>query len=667
MANKALIATVFLLTAIRFQAHADEFSVEFRDGTIATVDVADSPVEWSTVSSAGVLSKKKVSLNQVKSLRLTKLPASEKLIEILGLIGQLESDDYWAREEAEEKLVVLGKRYRKILEQENVLVSADGKYRLRRVINSMGTSQTQSTVDLDRILFNNGEQLLGDAGLLNIKCTCRGQTLTLNRREIKRLYRPVAASLPLAKTGPVEVELFHDHTPFLKAGKVRLFEFEKDPDGRPFPDKGIVEVNEAWVDEGLVMASENPKGHVRISSYEFLSKDRPVGGLSICNSNIKNSTKSRFRGVMIIRFCQPGSRDAARGVHQFGCFLAKVNRSRDFLVQAYDAAGNLLGVCEANHESCTFCGIRSSVPIAKIRILSNPWVRELRIREKWRSTAADVDYAVDSIYMSQPVAIKSPTTKPHYVLDNGDFGLIRRAELLDDDRVKIWPNAASPGPFQVDLEDASCIAFAPSPKVGPRNRWMIRTTDGSHFVWDPASGKSPRINETISPDDIVAIWPASTPLRYPGKGDFEKGKQVVVFPGCRIVTNELSITKNQFSWRNGTQIEEDLYVEVEGRERVQNEKPDNVSPGRDKFTWNIRSLKQYETPSIWLKAPVSLPVTAGIVKLRTGEQIVYGNGGFELESSDAKQLVFQRGEDTITIPFREVTAVYPATKDGVQR
>jgi len=54
----------------------------------------------------------------------------------------------------------------------------------------------------------------------------------------------------------------------------------------------------------------------------------------------------------------------------------------------------------------------------------------------------------------------------------------------------------------------------------------------------------------------------------------------------------------------------------------------------------------------------------GIVKLKTGERIVYNNGDFELKSFDSKELIFQRGSKSIKLPFREVVAIYPPKKDS---
>lgn len=656
----ALGALILLASLRPGPANAEQFKVEFRDGTIATVDLPDQPIKWTVVSSSGQVTSRSIELGKLESLLLTESPASEQLVEIIELIRQLDSEDYWQREEAEAELKVLGKRYKKILSQEKLLTSSDAKYRLRRILNSMSTSKVEGSVDLDRAKFTNGQTVLGDAGELAIPAIYFGKTVDLDRTSIRKIYRP-QGSQPTRpdKSETVKVQLFHDHVPFLKAGKVKLFEFEKDSLGRPLSKLGIVEVNDAWVDNGLVLGTEFPNGHVRVSSYEFIGKNRPVGGLSICNAGSKTSnTHNRFRGVMVITFCEPGARESARGVHQFGCFLAKVNRSRDFLLQAYDSMGNLLGVSEANHESCTFCGIKSSVPIAKIRILGNPWVRELRLREKWKRTSVDLDYAVDGLFMSEPVDIDSPQLAPHYQLRNGDYGLLTSAQPQSENEIEVFSRPLNR--FQLKLEDTKSITFARASGAGPRDQWMIRTTNGSHLLWDPATEKSPWMKESFPIKDIVAIWPASTSARYPVDGDFDKGKNVVCFPGCRIATDDLKLETGQFSWTSGNRLEEDLFVEIEGREKVLSEAHDNVDPGKTKFSWEIRKLKQYQTPTIWLAPPTSLTADVGIVKLMTGEQIVYSNGGFfELKSLDRKEITFERNGNTIKVPIREVASIHP--------
>ena len=88
MATKAIIkltALAIFAALMHSSAIAEEFKLEFRDGTIATVDLPDQAIPWTTVSAAGQVGKKSIELKEIQSLELTESPASEKLVEVIGL------------------------------------------------------------------------------------------------------------------------------------------------------------------------------------------------------------------------------------------------------------------------------------------------------------------------------------------------------------------------------------------------------------------------------------------------------------------------------------------------------------------------------------------------------------------------------------------------------
>ena len=130
----------------------------------------------------------------------------------------------------------------------------------------------------------------------------------------------------------------------------------------------------------------------------------------------------------------PNQGSVAAGVMEFGMQMARVNHSRDFIVEAYNADNQLLASVESSDEPCVFSGIKSTQPIAKIRILSNPYLFRI-------DRAIDEDYAVDSICFSPPVPIDSLTPKdqPSVTLNNGDLLKTNKIKLSGPDAISINP------------------------------------------------------------------------------------------------------------------------------------------------------------------------------------------------------------------------------------
>ena len=644
-------------------ASAETFKLEFRDGTIITANLLDSEIPWTSVSAQGEMSEGVMKLTEIESLTLTETPASRELVRVLQLVRLLESDDFWKREDAESELKKIGKRFLLVFKQEDSLRTDDGKYRLRRVLNfleSVTSTQNAATVELDRLQGVDGKTISGDAGEAPFRVEHLGKTRELSRDSLRRIFRGsdlIDATRPQASE-VVQAQIFHDHDAFLKAGEVKLIDLEKDSQKQVLSiDRGILGVDRKWVRDGLILDNEYPNGEVRLSAYKFdRFKNLPVGGNSICNSASKTSSRGwKFRGVMTFEFCVPAAPASPAGVHQVGCFIGPVDHSRDILMEAYDVAGDLIAVCESSHESCSFCGVKSNVPIAKIRIFSNPWMLDIRRK-------VDPDYAIDNIYFSTPVSIDSTYSKPHLRQRNGDFA--RTLSIQANSAEEILVRHESMGRFQVGLSDVNCLTFGAPSGRPPTGKWMVRTVNGSHLIWDPKTGESKTLGRKISTEEIAAIWPATSKLHYPPQGDFEKGKTVIVFPGCRIATDTFFMDERSFGWKESKEkqivLEEDLFVEFEGREKVLREKKDDVAPRSNKFTWDISRIKRYETPTIWIKPGSSLAADSGLLRLRNGERIAYGdNLKYRFKAINQRGISFEANEGPLTIAVKDMSALFP--------
>ena len=673
-----LIAILFLLIAPSYCSAktADEtpFQLEYRDGTIITANFVEPQIVWTAVSDLGKMTKQTIEVSRIQSLKLTLEPASEQLANILKLIGQLDSEEFYVREEAEQELRRIGKRFRSVMQRTTSLTTVDGNYRLKRVLSSIRVSPNdKSGVDLDELVLDDGTKLSGDAGAGKFDVTFRGKTISVPRKQLSRIGR----ANPISKTRSerretISTKLFHNHAEFMKDRDLKLIDFELKPNGvalRPL-DKNI---SSDFVDAGLVLGSEYPKGCVGISgAYEIKAGDKPVGGNSICVYQSQAGARSgkRFQGVMEITFCQPGKKNIPQGVKDFGIFLSRVNHSRDFLVEAWDSMDRLIGVCESNDEPCTFCGISSSVPIAKIRVLSNPWILELRKlnapAEKRGMQRVDKDFAADSIMFSKPLPIDSIKKERHFFGRNGDMIPLNWVRVFDEDRIEFGSRN-----FQLlssSLASTNSIALKSVPKT-PLSRklktntaWMAMLDDNSVLKWNPSKPlRSATLGKDLRREDIVAIWPDSRQPRLPLEGDFEAGKNVIVYPGCRVATPRVEFDAKGFRWSNGKLLTESLHDDNEFKVDARPaDEPDDVAPKKTDYSFDLSNVPEFEVPTIWFKQPTSIRASEGAIRLNSGEVLIYGDGAkFQLQSLDKKQILLAFDGDEISIPLSQVVSILP--------
>ena len=377
------VALACVLVTSNATAQTDKlpFQIEFRDGTTLTSEFVDAQLMWTDVTKLGEMIEKPIDVSRVVSVTLSNEPGGEKLAEVLNLINQLDSDDFFEREEAEKQLKKNGRQFRSLLQQHQTLQTPDGTYRIKRLLSTLRVNRQkgQTGFTLDLLVLDDGTKLKGDVGREDIKFSIQGRTVALPRQNLLKITRANAElKTRTDRSELVEAEIFHDHSKFMQGRDLKLVDFEHRPDGSVLKSSDR-DITKQFVDFGLMLGTEFPKGTVGISGgYSLRGKDKPVSGNSICVYASKSRTIDRFFGVMEITFCQPGKQNVPHGVRDFGLFIGDITHSRDFLIEAYDTLDRLIGVWEANDEPFTFCGISSSVPIAKIRVLSNPWALELR-------------------------------------------------------------------------------------------------------------------------------------------------------------------------------------------------------------------------------------------------------------------------------------------------
>lgn len=666
-----LLFCVLLAGDATAQEEGRKFQLLYRDGTSLTTQFSGSTLMWTDVSELGQMTRKPIEAGKIKSLTLTIEPASSQLSEILKYINQLDSDNFFEREEAETMLQKVGLRFRSMMERNTKLKTSDGTYRLKRVLSSLRSkSKGKSVFALDVLELEDGSKLSGDAGIEGLEFIFPGdKKVAIKRKFIERISKANQSLLTRSDPGEtIETKLFHDHAPFMETPGLRLVDFENKPDGTILRslDKNV---SNAFVNYGLVLGTEYPMGCVGISGYDIKGGDRPVGGNSVCVYQSRTRTVKRFKGVMEITFCQPGKQNVPHGVKDIGMFLSRVNHSRDMLVEAYDSMGRLIGVCESNDEPCTFCGISSNVPIAKVRVLSNPWLMELRrenVPEKMRALQkVDSDYAVDSIMFSNPVPIDSLRKEKHFFGKNGDLVLANWIRVFDKDRIELGSKNVQL--MSIGLNDANTIVLKTIPKTLPNrksNSWMAMLRDNSVVRWNTGSLlQSPTLGEKLSRDDVIAIWPAWKKPQLPLAGDIKDGGNALVYPGCRVIVKTVDVDEKGFRWSDGEVRTEELHEMREDKvDQRPDDLPDKVEPRKTDYSFkDFASVPEYETPTIWFKQPSTVQSKQGIIRLDGEEVLVYGPEAiFQLKSIGRKEIVLTYGERELTIPLNRVVAIVPS-------
>lgn len=664
-----------------------KFQIEFLDGTTLTSTFTESTLMWTDVSEFGQMSKRPIDVSKIQSLTLADEPASDQLAAVFKLISDLDSDEFLTREQAEQQLRKTGRRFREMIAKYDALETPDGIYRLQRVLSSMRVSSTvKNGFTLDELVLDDGSKLTGDAGMSNLQFTINGKQFDIPRKQLAKISRAnkVMVTRPATREF-VETKLFHDHAKFMKGRELKLIDFEHKPDGTPLTKKDK-NATTTFVDDGLVLGTAYPMGCVGISGFEINAGDKPVGLNSVCVYKSKVRLRSKYQGVLEITFCQPGKRHVPHGVNDFGMFLANVNHSRDILVEAYDAADRLIGVCESNDEICTFYGISSSVPIAKIRATSNPWilaVRKLMFAEMKDSDEyaerleikrfrdpyliIDHDFAADSMMFSKPVPIDSSRDTKHFLSRNGDMVNANWIRVFDTDRIEL--GAQNIDLMNVSLLQANTIGLKAVPKVSKqqlqrRGTWKAMLRDNSVLEWNPGSLlRSNTLKQELSREDVIAIWPSTKQPQLPLSGDFDAGKNVLVFPGCRVATAEVSFDKSGYRWNGGNVLQENLHEENDQKfdqRSIEFDVPDQVTPSRNKFSFNTNDMADYETPTIWFDKPTSMLANQGALRLDNGEVIVFGADALTtLDAITPKQVELTFRGKEIAIPISKIVAIVP--------
>lgn len=665
-----LLITVGCVATTTFGSvvHAEELKVLYRNDTELTATLPASTIDWVTVTQNGNLIDREVKLSEIKSLKLSRKKSSERLAQIRQSIARLGNADFLVREKAEAELALQGGQFKNLLKQMEDSPSMEIRHRIGRLLAGF-SKQVYPPLSLDKLVLSSGQTLEGEARNFMLDGKYRGTDISLDRKTVAELSRkqsaaerpdqpdagPASPDAHSSDLEPVRTEIFHRHTDFADPNQ-RTFEFETDANGEPFRDRA--NVNSAFVSNGLLFRNEQT-GYVGVSVFSFKYEDLPVGGRSVCLYG-QGLGRKQFQGYMEISFCVPGRPNLPAGVNEVGLFIARVKHSRDIVMEAYNAQGNVLATVEATDQQCVFAGVKSNDLITRLRIFSSPWLKKL-------SRKIDVDFAIDTLRMSSPIAVQSAMGRPNQR---------RQVELTNGDRFSGSVNTTGDGNLRVHVsgvaqrtvwfdlardELASIHLSYPPAKPTSAGQWKAMLEDRSVVHVSPGNPmRSELLDDKFSSADLVGLWPASAPARYPLEGDYKSDRALVVFPTCRIQSGPLKFGGREVSWSVKNKIEQTLML---GREDPNDkENQEDPTPSETSFVYGNTTADQL--PTFWNKQPL---VTAarpdvGVVELTDGQRFMFGDGQpFQFEALANREIrLTWMEENPVNIPLKNIrTIIFP--------
>lgn len=659
LTHRILFAAAWLIISCT-TAIADQLTVNLTSGSVIVVDAPDQTVDWKTIARNGDIDQVALKLSQLEKIDLTDRPASVQVLQVKKLLGQLDSDDYQVRVDAQNELSQpsVGRRFKDLIQSELASDSLEVRVRVRQVLASFASSSELDKPEYDRVyLLNEDKMLVGDIGEFVLNCTYRGQQLAIKREYLRRVTR-LQSKPTEPKSGVSAIRLLHEHRPEFANDLSRVVDFEVSSDGDELDSSS--DVSRAYEGRGVILEAEE-KNYIGISGFPLVYNGMPVGDNSICPFEQGRGFTRKFRGVIRISFCEPGVPDSPAGVYRFGLFAARIDNPRDIIMEAYNADSQLLGCVEATEEPITFFGIESNEPIAFVRVLSNPYLFEL-------ARHVDETFVVDHLWYGEPVALKNAKLSrtgeqlSTVVLSSGDILSVEDIRFTEDGGVQVFePQLKRRMSFP--QAEVNSILFSGRP-VGRRvsnttsqlrvpeptsDKWAVMLSDRSVLTVTPGEVfRSELFNADLPPSQVVGMWALRDQIRFPVDGDFDQGENVLVFPTCRIAT-KVEVDAQGVSWdKDDDKIEQPIFI---------GQPSEDATPKFNKFEFARRTESQM--PTIWFGQPTLGDSGWGAIELLDGQRIVLGgDSGFVINSiNDQIISVSGKNDFKVNLPMTQVRAV----------
>jgi hypothetical protein len=356
--------------------------VEFRDGSILHLPVLDETLKITVVRPNGRIENTAVKVSGVQDLTLTTEEGFARKRLMLSAVRQLASDSFRQREQAQLDLVKMGPAIRQdLLACLHLSSDPETQARLRAILvgfpmDPNGSRKAAISFDLFQL---KDQQLWGDVGGDGFTVLVDGSRRRLTRKDVLAL----SETNPLKGTGKTATAL----AGFQRIGPGDFPRgcveegFETTPDGRPLRIGENIE--RVFISRGFVLSTSVATSYVSVNNFMVEGKSR---GLSAATH------QPLWEGEVTVTFVKPGHESVPAGVTHFGCYIAAVVPNGTALV-AYDLHGRELGTVHTERNGVDFLGIRSAVPIHKVKFVPN--------------LSLDRDYTLDDFIFTPPQTSES--------------------------------------------------------------------------------------------------------------------------------------------------------------------------------------------------------------------------------------------------------------------
>jgi len=671
------VAVALALVGVVSTARAeDHVWVATRDGSLLYVVPNQPTIDWQRIRNDGTTQTYEMQLIDIPLLQLSLQPQGEQLSHIRQLIEGLGDRDYHVRMQAESELTEIGAPYVPLISLALESPSLEVQYRADRILRELRKVRRSPTSVLtpecDQVRQASGSVLEGEVLQNEFAFQWRGSEVRLTRESLAQIsLQPItqqawlANGTPLALTPQaneageyVESRTIHvAEDEFYDKNRHQLVSFETDKYKRSILRHQVID--ETFVFAGARFHCVSPPGEV-VNPGLALKTSQTKGNSAANRIPQANQQMKMFQGVMEIRFCLPDLANVPATIHEIGMFMAGT-QPRHQVIEAYNGEGHLVTTTEVDQKSESFVGLKTTEPIAAVRVRANPAPNIGGVRP---------DFAIDDVDFDFPRSAALIATPTHWAVTLRDGQrLVARKLEIDADNVTVEMEIGMTA--SIPLAEVAAIAAPSAGNAGPTaggamlmlpDRSVVRVADLAILDTDGAIAIQDFPNAAIAWSDVVGLWSLESPsaepndedeekptgeaiepvVRYPMPSDFQHGAVAVVSPGRRLMTTELSIAGGQVA------------VALDGAVELAGDLPAaEVVDDQPQLVGTLNNVG-----CVWWKPVPTLRDELGLVRTHDGRQFVLGgSSGFRLAGLSSDGATIVRGEERCVIPLDEIAAI----------
>ena len=595
------------------------YVVEFRDGSVASIEIPDHIIEWQSVGVDGRITPQSLPFREVQELKLVLKPVTKRVRQVREWIDNLGNADYEVREAASRELMAKAGPYLSVVKASRGSQDPEVGWRLEVVYQTLieaANEAAEPSYDVLNLTPSSSFEISsGDAGDWEMMGTFRGHPVRLSRENVACIRQgelPEARQLAQARVGErlseSDIGRFPENRQHLN--------FDVDSSGQEIA-RGTV-IDDEYSDMGVRFSSTVEDGFVGIFSY-------PVrGGLTEKNSAggqwAKDQSKD-YTGISTISFCKPGDIQTPATVNYFGCFLAIVVKDGTIL-KFFDSQGRLISeqaTDNSKEEQKDFVGFYSPTPIARVEI---------------HPTAKDANYAFDDMLFDPPRPIlEGEATNRLTVVTKSGERIEGRGWTIGENAVTL--SELTLGVEQLEIPREQIVAIMPQRDGGAtvpltqESFWGL-TSNGSLLRLSRNEGSFsltllPEIEK--SPEDFSSVWVglASEGRKQLGRLEGQVEVPAVYLEGKLSTVKEVRLSKESWNW---------------------------VS---DDGTAVVTPVDQ--TPLILFEQPSAANIETGQLVTVDDQILIIDSVGCTLEEWNGDRVVLRLGEKELRVPWDQVRSL----------